>query len=618
MDWGRGPPYNGSWSPKTTREKEKNEMKKNVLSLLLVGSLCLGLGACGQKTVETPAPVETQGNEVETATYTGTASGRNGEVKVSVTFAGDEITEVKVVEHKETEGIADAALELMPQWMQEHQTVGVDMVGGATVTSAAIRMAATDAISQAGKNTADYSARPEAKAPEKLEDLTTDVVVVGGGLSGMMAALSARENGAEVVVVEKHHMTGGSGALASAYMLISGSEAFAKEHPDFDQSVDAFVEFAREKSEPNNTGYEFNGEYLRFIEENVGEMVDYLLSIGMTCEFRTSATAVASWTGSGAGMMKTLTEEAEKQGVTILTGTEAVSLLTEGQEVTGVSCVSGGDELTIHAGKVILATGGSGYAKDAEFTNFPADSKAFLFQGGCSGDTGDGQRMAAEVGAEIEGALRIKQAGVDFNQAIRNTTTKRPKNAECLAVNAEGERFIRENGMNTDTLLAAGSPAYWLIVDTANPEIEESMRAGVEAGAPIRYGATIEELAESIKVDAGTLRATFDRYQELCQAGEDTDFGKKAEQMIPYTGEKGYYAYNIYAGGWGTMGGGIVTDNIGHALTVQGEVIPNLFAVGECSDGHIFGDNYVGGMSESVFTTAGRLAGRAAAQELAQ
>lgn len=595
-------------------------MKKR-LSLLLALALCLSLAACGNKEAAgdpTPTPpAETLPNvPTEPVTYTGVGSGRNGEVKVDVTFTGTQITSVTVAEHKETSGIADAALELMPRWIVEHQSTGVDVVGGATLTSAAIRMAVTDAIGQAGFKTSDYSARPTAHTPVRLDDMTTDVVVVGGGLSGMMAALAAHDAGASVIVVEKHYMTGGSGALASAYMLISGSEAFAKEYPDFDQSVDAFVEFAREKSEPNNTGYEFNADYLRFIEESVGDTVDYLLSIGMTCDFRTGSTAVASWHGSGAGMMKTLTEKALEQGITILTNTEATSILMEGEEAAGVTCVSNGDDLTIHAGKVILATGGSGYEKGATYTNFPAESKAFLFQGGCTGDTGDGQRMAAEVGAEIEGALRIKQAGSDFSQAIRNVGGKRPKNAECLVVNSDGERCIKESSMNTNTLLATGCSAYWLIVDTANPEITETMEACVAAGAPVRYGATIEELAESLRVDAATLRATFDRYQELCAAGEDADFGKNAEQMIPYTGEKGFYAYNIYAGGWGTMGGGIVTDNIGHALTAEGQVIPNLFAVGECSDGHIFGDNYVGGMSESVFTTAGRLAGQAAAEEL--
>ena len=125
-------------------------------------------------------------------------------------------------------------------------------------------------------------------------------------------------------------------------------------------------------------------------------------------------------------------------------------------------------------------------------------------------------------------------------------------------------------------------------------------------------------MAESIKVDADALQASFDRYQEFCEKVEDEDFGKPAENMIPYTGADGFYAIRIYPAGWGTMGGGIVTDYDGRVLDKEGKVIPNLFACGEVSDHDIFGQYYVGGMSMSTFAAAGHNTGIAAAQELAE
>ncbi len=86
---------------------------------------------------------------------------------------------------------------------------------------------------------------------------------------------------------------------------------------------------------------------------------------------------------------------------------------------------------------------------------------------------------------------------------------------------------------------------------------------------------------------------------------------------MAYTGAEGYYAINIYAVGWGTMGGGVKTDDVGHVLTADGDVIENLFAVGEVSDHDIFGQYYVGGMSMSTFAAGGHITGRTAAQELA-
>ncbi len=498
-----------------------------------------------------PTPEPTPAIPEQPLTYTGTGSGRNGQVKVDVTFTGSEITAVTVTEHTESAGIADAALALMPQWIVESQSFAVDAVGGATLTSVAIRQAVIAAIRQAGFSTSDYTVRPAARVPEKLDDMTADVVVVGAGLAGMMAAMAAHESGANVILVEKQYMTGGSSALSSAWMRVRGCDAVAADFPDSDQSIDSFVEFMREQADRrNSTGYEVDLDYVRFIEENVNETVNFMMGMGLTEKTSISGkTGVVSWTGFGAGLMKDLTSLAEGQGITILTNTTANSIVMDN-------------------------------------------------------------------GAAIEGALRIKQAGATLRQSVLNTTKKRPGNNTCLVVNAEGKRQLSEANLNTNTILADGSPHYWVIVDSSNEEIAASMKAGMENGGAIYYGATIEDLAGKLSIDPATMRTTFDRYQELCANGEDTDLGKAANRLVAYTGTGGYYAYEVCAGGWGTMGGGIVSDYTGHVLTAEGAVIPNLFAVGECSDGHIFGDNYVGGVSVSVFTAAGRVVGKTAAGEL--
>ncbi len=500
-----------------------------------------------------PTPEPTPAVPEQPLTYTGTGSGRNGQVKVDVTFTGSEITAVTVTEHTESAGIADAALALMPQWIVESQSFAVDAVGGATLTSVAIRQAVIAAIRQAGFSTSDYNVRPAARVPEKLDDMTADVVVVGAGLAGMMAAMAAHESEANVILVEKQYMTGGSSALSSAWMRVSGCDAVAADFPDSDQSIDSFVEFMREQADRgNSTGYEVDLDYVRFIEENVNETVNFMMGMGLTEKTSISGkTGVVSWTGFGAGLMKDLTSLAEGQGITILTNTTANSIVMDN-------------------------------------------------------------------GAAIEGALRIKQAGATLRQSVLNTTKKRPGNNTCLVVNAEGKRQLSEANLNTNTILADGSPHYWVIVDSSNEEIAASMKAGMENGGAIYYGATIEDLAGKLSIDPATMRTTFDRYQELCANGEDTDLGKAANRLVAYTGTGGYYAYEVCAGGWGTMGGGIVSDYTGHVLTAEGAVIPNLFAVGECSDGHIFGDNYVGGVSVSVFTAAGRVVGKTAAGELGE
>ena len=584
---------------------------KKVFAMLLALTMVLSLGTVGAYADDT-------------VVGTGTANGRNGPVTVEVTFDGDTITAVTVAETHETVGVSDAALEIIPAQIVEYQTTSVDAVSGATLTSAALRLAAQAAIEDAGKDKNNYTSPVPAHEAVTLEDMDCDVVVVGGGIAGLMSALTAKAEGAEnVILIEKHAEIGGSAALSSAFMVTAEYDKFEAENPDYDDSLEKVLDGLRATAELGDPKYEVNWDYLEKIERAMPETLDFLFDLGLTAKFRTLSTAVTAWDGQGAGFMKNLGEIAEKQGITILTRTTGTELLTdENGAVCGVKAVSNGDDLTINAKKVILATGGSSFAKGAEFDNKPAESQAIFFQGASTGDTGDGQAMAAALGAEILGNLRLKQAGIEYNQTLRNSLTKKPSTDAAMIVNADGARFASEkqpsNQMLTDIMLFEGSPRYFLIIDTADEELAAALKDAYDKKLALYYGETIEALAEAIRVDPAALRESFDRYQGFCETGVDEDFGKQADKLVAYTGDAGYYAISVYPAGWGAMGGGIRTDDTGHVLTPDGSVIENLFAAGEVSDHNIFGQYYVGGMSMSTFAAAGHIAGRTAAQELAE
>ena len=116
-------------------------------------------------------------------------------------------------------------------------------------------------------------------------------------------------------------------------------------------------------------------------------------------------------------------------------------------------------------------------------------------------------------------------------------------------------------------------------------------------------------------VDYAALRETIDHYNELCAAGEDTDFGKDASHLVAYTEEGPLYAVRVYCASWGTIGGA-VTDDTFHVLDASGAAIDNLFAVGECSTARLFGDYYFGGFSLGFYTAAGHIAGETAVAEI--
>lgn len=122
-------------------------------------------------------------------TYTETVNGRNAAITVEVVLTDEEIQQVTVTSHSETESVASVALERIPAAIVENQTTKVDNVTGATVTSNAIKQAVNNAITEAGGSTASL---PEeyAKPGEEIED-TADIIVVGGGGAGMAAATAA-------------------------------------------------------------------------------------------------------------------------------------------------------------------------------------------------------------------------------------------------------------------------------------------------------------------------------------------------------------------------------------------------------------------------------------------
>ena len=188
-------------------------MKKRVLALALAAAMCLGLAACGGKTTPSEPPVEE--GAYKAGTYEASADGRNGPVKVSVTFTADAIESVKITEHTETAGISDPAINDIPTAIVTYQSLGVDAISGATITSDAILAAVADCVTQAGGDVEALKAVPAGgeKVEGALQDATVDVLVVGGGGAGLSAALSAAQNGASVILVEKLSALGGNTLL---------------------------------------------------------------------------------------------------------------------------------------------------------------------------------------------------------------------------------------------------------------------------------------------------------------------------------------------------------------------------------------------------------------------
>ena len=163
-------------------------------------------------------------------TYTGQAKGRNGTVSVEVTVDGSKITAVKVLEHKETASIGSAAIEQIPGRIVSGQTLAVDAVSGASLTSRAILSAAEEALTKAANgDISQFMIKRQTQTAQKLKDEQTDVVIIGAGGAGMIAAIAVAQSGKNVILIEKQGLLGGGdSALTSTSVRGGGSRLISK------------------------------------------------------------------------------------------------------------------------------------------------------------------------------------------------------------------------------------------------------------------------------------------------------------------------------------------------------------------------------------------------------
>lgn len=183
------------------------QLKSSVLSAAVKSALVAAGLAAGVASAMTPGA------------YEATAQGRNADITVRVTVSADKIEKIEIVKHSETPGIGDLAVNELPAAMLSAQTAAVDAVGGATMSSAAIKKAVAEALRKAGAS--EFLTAPKAGADKAAAaDFKTsaDVIVVGAGGAGMVAAATAVDNGATVIVLEKMAMLGGNTARSEGNM----------------------------------------------------------------------------------------------------------------------------------------------------------------------------------------------------------------------------------------------------------------------------------------------------------------------------------------------------------------------------------------------------------------
>lgn len=569
---------------------KKMKKVKIILSLLL----CLSCFACASET-QTSTQSESQ---LIPGTYTAIIGAHNGDLTVEVTVSETGLTDVKVTDHQETYGIGYGSsltpIEVLPKLMVENQTVNVDSISGATITSAAIKAAVTDCLNQANADeTFVNKEAPHINLTESEYDV--DIVVVGSGIAGLTAANTAKDEGKSVLLVEKLGVVGGSTVRSGGNIFAAGTQV--QKANGIEDDAESLFNFLMSYNEDDL----LNEAMVRDYAYGIADDMDYLTSNGV--EFTAVISAHPTTltpnrlhlvgpnpvidAGIGGWLTVPLIESYLSKGGELLLETSATKLLVnENNEVVGIEASNKLDEtVTIHAGAVILATGG--YGANAEMTERFANLN--IYWNTSIGNTGDGLIMAQEVGAQV-----FDSDGMQF-QYVSYDTGETGSTYSGLVVDVSGNRVTNEHGYQSVTAEAfKREGSYVAYVITA---VKDGVC--VEPYATAQYGVTldtvphaesIEELAALINVDPATLAATVERYNELCEAGTDEDFGKPSEYMIPIEGDV-YYAMPRYAVTAATFGGLVIDEN-GHVLNTSDEIIPNLYAAGEVALTGVFAKVY--------------------------
>lgn len=180
----------------------------------MTGVLALSLVACGGS--------DGGSSGVKDGEYSSSAEGfGNGEVKVTITVEDGKITNAVVDGSTQSEGYGKTAADGLAQEIVDGQTYDIDVVSGATATRDAVSTATKEAMKEAGFDVDNLGASEEKGEDEEVE---TDVLVIGMGASGSVAALKAAESGAKVLGVEATETLGGFGNAAQGMFAVGSVE----------------------------------------------------------------------------------------------------------------------------------------------------------------------------------------------------------------------------------------------------------------------------------------------------------------------------------------------------------------------------------------------------------
>ena len=529
-------------------------------------------------------------------TYSATGNGYHGEMTVNVTIEDGKITDVELGDNHETNVVIDRAFPVIRERILEANTADVDSVTAATFSSYAIKTAVADAMQQAGLEAPKVAMQNAEKTATERAAESCDIVIVGGGPAGLAAAVSAKQTNADknVILVEKLDILSGNGKFDMNFFDMINTEAQKAAGNDEWVGEAGLAKFLEEKSS--------NGESAERIQVWANEEYNldaWLRAMGVELNYNYGGTNHRAEDNqySGEVIQAGLEKAAAELGVDVRTGTKGVDLVMEDGACKGVIVTNNaGETYTINAASTIITTGG--FCSNKELLAEYAPGYEVFNTSNQMGTTGDFVKIFEQNGFKMENMGKMSF----FSNIIvpyRDLTGGADMN---LLANSEGALLPNKSGMDRGTMIKEQpNGAAYYITDKTGYDSFYRIRKHVGLGY-YAEGATLEELAEKLSINAEGLKASVEQYNADAAAGaENAQIAAVPKRALDAEGP--YYGVRVEAANHMTKGGVVCNENA-QVLNADDTVVPGLYAAGEVTwQG--------GGYSESV--CFGKVAGAQAA-----
>lgn len=563
---------------------------KRMIRLFVAVTLVLSLFGCTNITQTT--------SNTKDGTYISTANGYGGEMTVSVTFTEGKISDIQLGKNHETNVVIDRAFPVIKERIISANTADVDSVTAATFSSYAIKSAVSDAMEQAGLEKPTVSMENKKYEATNIEDVNVDVLVVGGGPSGLAAAITAKQvnSNLNVMVIEKLDILSGNGKFDMNFYDLINSKA--QEETGNIYTIEDFIKMKA------NDG---NGEArLKAWANSEWTMDAWLRDMGVELNYNYGGATnhmAEKEQYAGEVIQKGMEDEANRLGITIVTGTKGEDFVFDGNTVVGVKVTNNHNKsYNILAKKTIVATGG--FCSNKELIAEYAPGYEVLNTSNQMGTTGDFVKVFEKYGMAMHN-MDVIRLNPNIIVPRRDLTDGADMN---ILVNKEGG-LLNDNASDFDRAMMIKEQtdgAAFYITDKTGCDSFYRVRKHVSLGY-YSQGNTVEELAEALNIDPQGLKAAFEQYNSDAKAGvENSVIGAVPKRAFDAEGP--YYGVRIEEGNHMTKGG-VLCNEKAEVLYEDGSVVDGLYGAGEVTW-------QSGGYSQSV--VFGRIAGESVATALSE